>query len=681
MPESQTSWRLDVLGPPRLTSPEGRALPMERKTAALLTYLALEGEAGRGHLAELLWSETPVGAARNNLVHLLRRLREAGGADLVEAGESLALGSDVSVDALDLLEPGKPGAGGALLDGVDFDDLPDFAEWVLAQGERLAAAQAGRYRGEVERLLREGEAADAAALAERWTELDPGSEEAHRALMRAHFDLGDRAAALRAYHRCKHTLRQELGAEPSPETQRLARDIDLGTVERSVPRRAARIPLQVLRPPTLVGREDVWAQMEEAWERGLGIMIEGDPGSGKTRLAQDFLRSRGDHQVLFFQGRPGDADVPYATHARNYRQTLAANPDLDLPGWVIRELARMLPELGEAPPPMTTEADKRRFYEAKYEVVRLVAERGPVIICTDDVQFMDEPSIEAGAYVGSRFWGDTNTMLRCLYCHRSGELPPYSAALLDSMYAAGVVVPIHLSPLSPDAVTALLTDLDVPNGAGVAGEVALATRGNVQFVLETVKNMFERGNTEVRLPASQPAGVGAMIGERLSRLSGGALQAARAAAVLRRDFTLELVTQTLGTGLLDTVTAWEELEGAQVVSGEAFSHDLVLETVLAGMPPTVRRVLHRSAARVLASAGGHPARVAGHWEDGEDPKQAAPWLVRAGDAAAGSLRFAEAREFYTRAEAAFTASGDVAGAAAVRGTLEALTARAAQVAS
>ncbi|MFB9994916.1 BTAD domain-containing putative transcriptional regulator, partial [Deinococcus oregonensis] len=538
MPEVQTQWRLNVLGSPRLISPEGRVLPLERKTAALLAYLALEGTGPRGLFAELLWPGTPSGGARNNLVHLLRRLKEASGANLVEAGESLALSPEVAVDAVDLLASETPGgAGSALLGGVDLDDLPDLAEWVLAQGERLAAAQAGQYRFAIARLMQDGEAAEAAVLAERWTEFDPLSEEAHRALMTAHYALGDRAAALRAYHRCKHTLHQELGADPAPETQRLARDIDLGTVEMSAPRKAARIPLQVLRPPTLVGRDDVWARMEEAWEKGLGIMLEGDPGSGKSRLAQDFLRSRAGYQLLMFQGRPGDADVPYATHARNYRQTLAANPDLELPGWVVRELARMLPELGEAPPPMTTQDDKRRFYEAKYEVVRLVAERGPVIICTDDVQFMDEPSIEAGAYVGSRFWGDTNTMLRCLYCHRSGALPPYSAALLDSMYAAGVVVPIHLPPLGESAITHLLADLDVPGGAGVAGEMTRATRGNVQFVLETVKNMYERGGGGVEAPAGATSGIAAMIEQRLARLSPGALHAARAAAVLRRDFS------------------------------------------------------------------------------------------------------------------------------------------------
>ncbi|GGK40046.1 hypothetical protein GCM10008955_37260 [Deinococcus malanensis] len=669
------------MGPPRLVSPAGRAVSLERKTAALLAYLALEGTMPRGQIADLLWPETPTSSARNNLVHLLRRLREASGADLVDAGESLTLRPELAVDALEVLTTGKPEAGRDLLDGTDFDDLPDVSEWILAQSERLAAAKAGWYRENIARMLQEGDATEAAALAERWTELDPMSEEACQVLMRACYEQGDRPAALRAYHRYKQGLRHEIGADPSPETQRLAREIDQGTVKRSAPSQPARIPLSVLRPPTLVGREDVWAQMEEAWEQRLGIMIEGDPGSGKSRLAQDFLRSRQDHQILFFQGRPGDAGIPYATHTRNYRQTLAANPDLDLPQWVVRELARMLPELGEAPPPMTTEADKRRFYEAKYEVVRLVAERGPVIICTDDVQFMDESSIEAGAYVGSRFWGDTNTMLRCLYCHRTGALPPYSAALLDSMYAAGVVVPIHLPPLGPSAVTRLLADLDVPGGAPVADQVARMTRGNVQFVLETVKNMYERGSSEVKPPVEADSGIASLIEERLARLSPNALQAARAAAVLRRDFTLELVTQTLGTSLLDTVTAWEELEEAQIVSGEAFSHDLVLETVLVQTPPTVRRVLHRSAARVLAAAGGHPARVAAHWEDGDDLRQAAPWLVKAGEAASNNLRFSEAREFYSRAEFALTHAGDLSGAAGVRQSLEVLADRAAKAAS
>ncbi|MFB9992834.1 hypothetical protein ACFFLM_12730, partial [Deinococcus oregonensis] len=81
------------------------------------------------------------------------------------------------------------------------------------------------------------------------------------------------------------------------------------------------------------------------------------------------------------------------------------------------------------------------------------------------------------------------------------------------------------------------------------------------------------------------------------------------------------------------------------------------------------------------AAGVHPARVAGHWQDGEDARQAAPWLVRAGDAAVGTLRFADAHGFYTRAEAVFVEAGDAGGAAGVRRTLNALAKRAEEAAS
>jgi hypothetical protein len=129
-------------------------------------------------------------------VHLLRRLRDATGADLVDAGEVLALHPDVRVDAREALAPGgAPPRGGQLLDSIALDDLPDFSEWLLAKREELAAAQTRRYRGAVEALAAAGQAAEAVGAAERWTEFDPLSEEAHRALMRALYDLGDRAAA------------------------------------------------------------------------------------------------------------------------------------------------------------------------------------------------------------------------------------------------------------------------------------------------------------------------------------------------------------------------------------------------------------------------------------------------------------------------------------------------------
>jgi hypothetical protein len=420
--------------------------------------------------------------------------------------------------------------------------------------------------------------------------------------------------------------------------------------------------------------------MEEAWARGLGIMIEGEPGAGKTRLAQDFLRSRAGHQILYFQGRPGDADVPYATHARNYRQTLEANPDLDLPEWVVRELARMLPELAErvggAPRPWRP----RRTSAALRGQVR---GRAPGGRARPGRHLHGRRAVHGRA----QHRGGGLRRLALLGRHEHHAALPVHAPHGRALALRGEPVGRDVRGGRPRAGLppaawrgrrrALLADLDVPEASRVGPGVARATGGNAQFVLEAVKSMYEGDSGAPALLAPRVRGISGVIEERLARLSPGALQAARAAAVLRRDFTLELVTQVLGVTLLETAAAWEELEDAQVVAGEAFSHDLVHESVLASTSPSVRRVLHRSAARVLAGEGAHPARVAGHWHDGEDPRQAAVWLARAGDELARSLRFTEAHDLYTRALAAATEVGDAGVAAHARDALGALATRAA----
>ncbi|MBB5363455.1 ATP-binding protein [Deinococcus humi] len=677
MPETLTGWQLRLLGPPAVVAADGRVIPCERRTAALLAYLALEGPTSRATLVRLLWPDAPASASRNNLVHHLRRLKKASGADLVLPGEVAALAPALTVDAWTLLEEGRHGAGRAvLLDGVELDGCPDLMDWLEAQREELGAVLMNVSRAELQRLEEQGAWAEAISLGLTLLDLDPTAEDVWRSVIRLHYLNGDRPAALQTYHRCQDVLMRELGAEPEAATRHLARDIDRGTLGAVQPvARSGRIPLAVLRPPTLVGREEAWARMEEAWAAGQGIMLVGEAGSGKTRLALDFLRSRTTHQLLYFQAQPGDAQLPYATHARNYRAALGTYPDLALPGWVRSELARMLPELGQAPPPMISEADKRRFYDAKVEVIRLIAERGPVIVATDDAQFMDDASVEAGAYVGSRFWGDARVNVRTLFCHRPGELSAASAGLLGGMYDAGAVVPIHLAPLDQPAIEHLLEDLNLPQGVALAGDLARVTGGNPQLLLELLRHLFETGALQdsEQLPDTG-GGVTSLIARRLARLTPSAQQAARAAAVLHSDFTPEMVAQMLGVSLLDVASAWEELEEAQIMTGERFSHSLILETVLAGIPNPVSGVLHRAAAQLLASQGGPAARIARHWQEGGKPGRAAPWLLKAGEAAEATLHLEQARAHYQAARQAFEADGDTNGAAQALRSLAALAA-------
>ncbi|HEX2864193.1 MAG TPA: hypothetical protein VHN99_06470, partial [Deinococcales bacterium] len=158
------------------------------------------------------------------------------------------------------------------------------------------------------------------------------------------------------------------------------------------------------------------------------------------------------------------------------------------------------------------------------------------------------------------------------------------------------------------------------------------TGGNPLFILETVRHLQETGQLERGWPGRlpPPGKVGTLIGRRLDCLSRPALNLAQAAAILRRDFTFEQLSEMLSLSPLDALPAWEELARAGLMTGEQFSHDLILETVRAGILDPMSRWLNRRAAEVLQAQDANPARTAQHWLDAGESAKAVPWLLAAG---------------------------------------------------
>lgn len=656
-------FQLVIRGPPGLHGPGGETWRPERKTLALLTYLALEGEATRPALVRLLWPDTPEGAARNNLVHLLRRLYRLTGAALVEGQETLTLSAHVGVDARAPAGPDQLPAG-LLLQGVEFDELPDFAEWRLAWQERLDARELQALTQQAAGAEQRGDWPAALRAAALLLELDSLAEEHWRRAIRLHYLAGDRPAALATYHRCRDLLRRELDCDPEPETVALARRIDQGErLPGPLPRGARELPLSMLRPPVLIGREAAWGQLEAAWAAGQTIYVTGAPGVGKTRLAQDFVASKG--RALYLPGHPGAEQVPYAAAAHNARARLAAAPDVALPDWVRREVSRVLPELreGEVVQPIQSEADRLNYFLAHLEVVRLTGQ-GVAAVISDDVQHYDPATVELGAFflTQSLPLGQRGDVPRHIILYRQGALPPLTQQRIDALVRSGMAAHIDLGGLDGRSVTALLDELGITGPSVLARELHDWTGGNPQHLLEAVRHMHLSGEYSVDAALRERARtVTPLVAERLARLSPRALQGARGAAVLGDAFTLERLSEVLRLGLLDLTAAWEELEAAQVVTGERFSHDTVREAVLASLPAPVRTLLHRACARVLAGAPVHPARVARHWSEAGDPGQAAPWFLRAAETALQTLRPEEAGAYYDEAAAAARAAGDTDG--------------------
>lgn len=645
------AWELRVLGRPSLVG-QGRALPLERKPAAMLAYLALEGPTPRSRLAGLLWPGGSEASARNNLRQALFSLRRYPG--LFEGSDPLSLSPLVRSDVAALQNLVASGGGGSLegrgelLEGYDYDDCPEFEEWLIYERGRLQELRIEALKLLAERFEREGELAEALLWAQRLLEEDPLSEVAHRRIMRLHYLLGDRAAALRAYARCAELLKRELGVEPLEETLTLAREIERGGWSPPPAPARKRIPLSLERPPVLVGREREWARMEQAWEAGLGIVISGEPGTGKTRLALEFAASKG--RPLGFSGRPGDALVPYATHARAFRRLLGERPGLwsELPPWARRELSRILPELAEGlePPPLQSEAQRLRFFDAQGELLRL-GSRGAAAWVLDDLQFFDLPSLEVAFYLS----GKLELLPRTILTYRSGELPSEWGRRLWQLEEAGVLWAIRLEPLTKEAVRSLLLGLGIDGLERHLDSLQSLTGGNPLFLLETLRHLIETDRLEQGWSGQGglPGRVGTIISRRLEGLSPEALQLARLMGVAGSDFSLEFAARTLERDLLSLLPVWEELERAQLVRGERFSHDLIHESVLGGTPAGVRSLLHRRTAAQLAQEKANPARVAEHWLAGGEPERAVPFLLEAARHAEHASLLEEALRFYRQA--------------------------------
>jgi DNA-binding SARP family transcriptional activator/replicative DNA helicase len=628
------NWRLELL---HVTQTQvlfnGQVLEtLDRRSALLFAYLALEGSTPRSKMAGLLYPNNTDDTARANLRQRLKRLRDTFGTDLIVPEDTLRLRPDLEVDAVQLESLAFTGEyekavlfGGKLLPNLEPDDSPELSEWLDATRERLNAAWREALENEAERLEKTN-LAQALELALRLLENDVLSEQSHSRVMRLYYLLGDRSSALKAFERLKTTLANELGVEPLPQTLELLRVIESGEITPQHAPKATPVTLQ--RPPVLVGREHEWRELENAWTKGQMIVIFGEAGAGKTRLALDFLASKGE--FTRFDGRPGDALVSYSTHARTYRQMLE-NYQIDLPEWVRLELSRILPELGVPSSPIQNETDKLRFYQAKAEATRLAVEAGMQNVFLDDLQFMDDASFESGfgIYLQNTQNASMHTMLTC----REAELSILQLQTLKQAFDSGQAVQIKLSPLEQHEVQAMLESLGVSGLERFGANMHKATGGNPMFVLETARDLVSSGNLEQSQTQALPLpkSVSAAIRNRLTKLEPPAMRLARVASVAATDFTLSLAAQVLETHVMDLSESITELEKAQVLQGLTFTHDLIAQTTLEGLPLSVRNLLYERIAVYLEKIDGMAARIAHHWIGAGQETKAVPHLIRAAE--------------------------------------------------
>lgn len=661
---------LDLLGPVVLGGSAGAVALSVKKAQALLVLLALGGPMPRARVVALLWPQLDESTGRRNLRRELARLREVGAAHAVAAdGDRLALADAVSCDVRafgSALRQGEPDRALALwrgppADGLVLDDAQGFGDWLAIERERLLAARrraleasaaAHEARGDLEAALQRIES----LLAD-----DALQEQHHRDAMRLHAACGRREAALAQYRQCCRLLKEELDLQPMAETEALAAALrgapsagpaaalPSPRVPMTAPAAAAPAALLPTQMP-FVGRSNEVANLETAWRAGRALLIEGEAGVGKTRLACDFAAAHGPYALV--RCRPSDTAVPYAAFTRALRMLVGPTPELSsLAPWVRDELARLLPEVGAVPAPMRSPAEHSRFIEACTQTWLALAADSFDAVILDDWHHADSASQALLGNIAQRRQEQGGVGAREMLVYRSELSTPASQAL-QSLRNDAQGHHLRLGPLAADAVLALVQQLSgAQDPQRFAARLGHATAGNPFFLAETLRHL-----TELKLLAADadgvwqtpfddatddyrelpmPASVHETVLARVRRMSAATQRVLEAAALAGEPFVPALLAPACALSEAETVLAIEQAMAARQLrehddGGYAFAHDLVQQALEASLTPERRRLVHRRLALGAEAMPAAPAVIAAHHEASGDVQRAVAFRITAG---------------------------------------------------
>ncbi|HXN59886.1 MAG TPA: AAA family ATPase [Acidimicrobiales bacterium] len=443
----------------------------------------------------------------------------------------------------------------------------------------------------------------------------------------------------------------------------------------------------------VVGRDAEAESVADTYKRVAGaggrevVLVSGEPGLGKTTLVAEASRTAFDAGAMVLFGHcEEDLATPYQLFAEALGHYVTHAPEDQLLAHVAAhgsELARLVPALAsrlpDLPSTKATDADTERFllFAAVVGLFATTSEHRPIVLVFDDLQWADKGSLFLLRHLAG---SDVPMRLLILGTYRDSELS-HADALIETLAALrrlNGVARIDLDGLDDAGVIALMEaaagyELD-DDAVGLAHAISRETDGNPFFVSEVLRNLVENGtiaqNEEGRWVAEEsldaialPDSVREVIGARVLRSGKDAERVLSVAAVIGRDFDLDLLaraTKTSEDDLLDILddAAVSALVREVVDTGRySFAHALIQHTLYEDLGHNRRARAHRQVAEALEDlCNGRPgARIgelARHWIAATHPidlTKAVDYTRQAGDAALAALAPADALRYYAQA--------------------------------
>ncbi len=344
-------------------------------------------------------------------------------------------------------------------------------------------------------------------------------------------------------------------------------------------------------PP--VGRDAELELVDDFLERVPGgtpiLVIEGDPGIGKTTVWLEVIRRAGGRSFRLLRASPAESEakLPYAALSDLIAEAFAeVGSALPAPQERALATALLLADGDEA-------ADARTTGTAVVSVVTTLAGERPVVIAIDDVQWLDADSERVLAFAARRLSKNAGVLL-------SGRSPS-SGRLPLGLTADDGVDRMRLGRLSLAALHNLIASrLGISLPRPILLRVAATTDGNPFFALETARALTDVGANSFTQPLPLPSSLRELVARHVRSLSATAWEAVTVAAALSRP-SFQSIATALGSEAT-ALAALAEAEDAGVVTLEGdrirFVHPLLASGVYRSLSSTRRRHLHRRLAHL-----------------------------------------------------------------------------------
>lgn len=438
-----------------------------------------------------------------------------------------------------------------------------------------------------------------------------------------------------------------------------------------------------------VGREGEYGQLKELIQatgmgRGHVVLIEGEPGVGKSRLVQealDYARSQGIG-ALAVKCYEAEQEMLYEVVMELVAQALEGWPVTtfaQVPRLSLAEIALLVPEVATYFPGLPAvatgfdEARQARLFRALAQFLSAPAAANGLILVVDDIQWADSVTRQFLHHMAHHVAGQP-LLLILVYRSAEAAVDEQLMTMIHAWQRQAHVSYLSLERLSAEDTAALVAAMltSAPQARELGQWLHRESDGNPFFLVSILESLQERGllaedNGQlwqkdimaIRRSAAEltlPDALRQLVRDRLRRIPVGTRQFLDVAAVLGGRFDLQTLQAVTGKDRLSLLEDIEQLLARRLLREEEsghrydFSHDKIREVVYHDLSAARRRLLHSYIAEAVESLDpGRVGMLAEHYEQGEVWDKAITYLARTASRSRQLFAVREALRFYDRA--------------------------------